>query len=234
MKQAVLLAGGLGTRLKGVVSDVPKPMADILGRPFLEYQLDYLIDQGIERLVMAIGYKGEIISDHFKDQYKSIKISYAIENEPLGTGGAILNALKDIDDEVCVLNGDTLFEVDLREMYTTWNQSNSDVAMALRKIDNAARFGTVSLDQTDRIVSFNEKDGQEKEGVINGGIYMFNAGLLKNIDLPTKFSIEKDVFEKMLAEIKISGFISTNYFLDIGIPEDYRKAQDDFKRFNLR
>lgn len=224
IRQAVVLAGGLGTRLRTVVQDLPKPMAPVNGRPFLEYVLDELNDFGIEEIVLAVGYKFEIIRAHFGHHYRSLTISYSIENEPLGTGGGIRQAFDLLYDEPAfVLNGDTLFKVDLANMADFHVQSNSDLTIALKPMENFDRYGTVEIEKSGRIAAFHEKKHCPK-GLINGGIYLFSKSIFEVENYPEKFSFEKDLLEKHMRDLKISGFLSDAYFIDIGIPEDYRRA----------
>ena len=235
IKEAIILAGGFGTRLKSVVKEVPKSMALINEKPFLEYQLNYLHRFGINRIVFSLGYKNEHIQSHFKNQFKSISISYAIENEPLGTGGGILNAFKNINfKEAFVLNGDTMFDVNLSEFYLFHKNLNSKISLSLRFLEDVSRFGTVETDDNNRITGFFEKNFLEASGYINGGIYLINKNYYKNLNLGEKFSIERDCFEKIYKTGKLFGFLCDEYFLDIGIPDDFNKAQHEFKRFESR
>jgi D-glycero-alpha-D-manno-heptose 1-phosphate guanylyltransferase len=230
--EAIVLAGGFGTRLQKVVKDVPKPMALINGRPFLEYQLNYLKSYGIHHIIFSVGYLHHSISSHFNDTYNGLSIDYAIEEEALGTGGGISNALKkSSDDEVIVLNGDTLFEVDLKNMINFHKNKKSEFTMALRYLTDVSRYGTVEIDEHDKVVDFNEKYARKGEGYINGGIYILSKCFFNDLGLPQKFSLEKDVLEKVTSQKRIFGFKCRDYFLDIGIPEDYQKAQNEFKRF---
>lgn len=233
LKEAIILAGGFGTRLQSVVSDVPKPMAPVNNVPFLNYIFDYLAFYKIEHVVLSTGYLSEKISECYKDEFKGIKISYTKEETPLGTGGGIRLALeKCTTKNILVLNGDSFFDVDLQAYFPRHAQFNSDCTLALRKVDNAARYGTIKLSDTSAIKEFKEKDGIEKEGLINGGVYILNRALFLSKTKPDiAFSIEKDFFENRINELHIFGFEYDGYFIDIGIPEDYKKAQDDFKRF---
>jgi D-glycero-alpha-D-manno-heptose 1-phosphate guanylyltransferase len=233
LKEAIILAGGFGTRLQSVVSDVPKPMAPVNDAPFLNYIFDYLKFFKIEHVVLSTGYLSEKISEYYKDEFKGIRISYTKEETPLGTGGGIRLALeKCTTKNILVLNGDSFFDVDLQAYYPLHAQFNSDYTLALRKVSNAGRYGTIKLSDTSAIKEFKEKDGIEKEGLINGGVYIINRELFLSKTKPDiAFSIEKDFFENRINELHIFGFEYDGYFIDIGIPEDYKKAQDDFKRF---
>lgn len=230
--EAIVLAGGFGTRLQTVVSVVPKSMALINGRPFLEYLLDYLIIQGVSRVVLSVGYKREIITSHFKDSYRSLPIEYAIEEEPLGTGGGIRLALWKIRGErALILNGDSMFRTDLGALETAHLQKKADVTLALRKLPNTGRYGRVTINRQKRITGFEEKNEGAGPGLINAGIYIMEKLYLMEPHFRGKFSIEKDCFERFYGTSRMFGFPARGYFLDIGIPMDYLKAQDEFKGF---
>lgn len=232
-QEAIILAGGLGTRLKEVVSDVPKVMAPVNGRPFLEYVLDYLEHYMIEHVVLSVGYKHEIIKNHFGNQYNSINIKYAIEDEPLGTGGAIKKAFEFINDnKAFVLNGDTMFRINLIKHYDFHQIKQSDFSLVLRQVNNVQRYGAVEYDDDKKITSFLEKGEKFGDGYINGGVYLIHKRFFNQHQWPEKFSIEKDCFEKMVNSYSFYGMVCKQYFLDIGIPEDYKRAQDEFKEFS--
>ena len=200
-------------------------MALINDKPFLHYIFKALQQQNIENVILSVGYKHEIIQDFFKDNYLGITVKYAIENEPLGTGGAIKHAFSFVDDDAFVLNGDTFFDVDLSKL----KNENADISIALKPMQHFDRYGTVELNAANRIISFNEKK-QCESGLINGGVYYFKKSLFDNIHTPTKFSFEKDILEKHVSDLHFDGIIFDSYFIDIGIPEDYEKAQIDFKK----
>ena len=223
--KAIVLAGGLGTRLSGIVSDVPKPMANIGGRPFLEYLLDYLVEQGTEQVVLAVSHKGEMIREHFGDRYRGIPLEYSIEDEPLGTGGAIRQALESIpDDEVVVLNGDTLFHVDFAALAEIHHSGNALLTIALKQVADCGRFGRVEISAKGVITEFMEKSATSS-GWINGGIYMLDRRLLDDFPMPVKFSFEQDLIEPNIAGIHPAAYQSGAYFIDMGVPADYERAQ---------
>jgi D-glycero-alpha-D-manno-heptose 1-phosphate guanylyltransferase len=227
MKQdtpVIILAGGFGTRLSTVVKDVPKPMAPINDKPFLHYIFKELEHQNIKNVVLSVGHLKEVIQDFFQDNYLGISIQYAIENEPLGTGGGIKHAFNFVEEDAFVLNGDTFFDINL----STLKNEDADITLALKPIFNFDRYGTVEVDEAQRIISFNEKKHCE-HGLINGGVYYFKKSLFDKIETDFRFSFEKDVLEKHLSDLQIQGKIFDNYFIDIGIPEDYKQAQIDFK-----
>lgn len=228
IREAIVLAGGLGTRLQSVVKDIPKPMADINGEPFLKHLLDYLINNGIERAVLSVGFRYEAIKEYFGNNYKNLELHYAVEEEPLGTGGGIINALNYTRENlVYLINGDTFFNVNLQELFHFHNQSKADFTLALKPMINFDRYGTVEMDN-DRIIKFNEKQYKDK-GLINGGIYILNKYLLETLPFALKFSFEKDFLENYLNQFFINGCIVDNYFIDIGIPEDYQRAQKELR-----
>lgn len=231
LTEAIVLAGGFGTRLQSVVKDIPKSMAPICDKPFLEYQLLYLKHYGIKKVYLSVGYKKEVIIDHFGDEFQGLKITYITEDEPLGTGGGILKALKETtSDNVLVCNGDTMFELDLLEYYDLFQKNGEKIALALKPMSSYDRYGSVFVNEQKEITGFQEKKKTEK-GLISGGVYIMNRKIVLDEHMPEKFSIEKDFLEKKYTEIKMFGYISDTYFLDIGIPSDYDKAQLEFKRF---
>jgi D-glycero-alpha-D-manno-heptose 1-phosphate guanylyltransferase len=232
--EAIILAGGLGTRLNEVIADIPKSMAPINGRPFLEYLLDFLDRWGLRKVILSVGYKREIIQDHFGDQYKTLKIVYAIEEEELGTGGAILNALPYVEGHTTfIFNGDTYFDVNLQRLDDFRRIKEADLCLAMRFEINPSRFGILEFDNNNRITRFLEKYDGHDEGYINGGVYVVRKDYLLRFGLPEKFSFEKDFLQKYYQTEEIYGMRCFSYFRDIGIPEDYQKAIDEFKKLIL-
>ncbi|MBL7927627.1 MAG: nucleotidyltransferase family protein [Bacteroidia bacterium] len=223
---AIILAGGFGTRLRAVIEDVPKPMAPINQIPFLHYLLVFVKKNGISNVTLAVGYKHQNIIQYLGNKYLDIDITYAIETEPLGTGGAIKQALTGFENTF-VINGDTYFDVDLQHMYAKHLSNHADITLALKPMQNFSRYGAVELDQN-KIIAFHEKK-QVDFGYINGGIYILNQKLFSRMQLPLKFSFETDVLQAHLKTLHLNGYVSDGYFIDIGIPEDYAKAQIDFK-----
>lgn len=222
--QAIILAGGFGTRLQSVVSNVPKPMAPVANAPFLQYLLEDLFQQGFNKVVLAVGYKKEVIMDYFGHDYKGMTIVYSIENEPLGTGGCIKQALKYIDEDfVFILNGDTMFKINYKDM-----ASLQAISVGCKKMFDFDRYGEVKI-ENGNLISFEEKK-HVCEGYINGGIYYLPKDIFEKYNLPYKFSIERDFFEKYVSTLCIKAYLSNDYFIDIGIPEDYNKAQIDFSK----
>jgi len=231
IKEVIILAGGFGTRLQKVVKDVPKPMAEINGRPFLSYLLDYYEKQGVEHIILSIGYLGKVIRDYFGEKFGKMTLSYALEEKPLGTGGAIIHSLRYAQhDLVMVVNGDTMFKIKFEEVYQFHLKKQSDFTMVIRQVEDVSRYGSVFLSEEGRIVGFAEKNSHSGAGYINGGVYLLNKNLLTTRSFPEKFSIEKDFFEKEYNHYNMFGKVCNGYFIDIGIPEDYQKAQIDFAK----
>jgi D-glycero-alpha-D-manno-heptose 1-phosphate guanylyltransferase len=223
--KAIVLAGGLGTRLPDVTSNIPKPMAPIGSRPFLEYLLDYLVEQGTEEVVLAVSYKWKVIRQHFAHEYRGIPLTYSVEHDPLGTGGAMRQALETLPgDEVVVLNGDTLFRVDLEGMADMHRNGGARLSMAVKQVADSGRFGRVEVSADGVITNFLEK-AAGSEGWINGGVYMLDRELFTDFPMPARFSFEKDLVEPNINRIQPRAFQSNAYFIDMGIPEDYQRAQ---------
>jgi D-glycero-alpha-D-manno-heptose 1-phosphate guanylyltransferase len=191
--------------------------------------IDYYRKQGISRFIFCLGYKHEVIENYLHESFNELDNVVTIEEEPLGTGGAIYQgALKAKAADAIVLNGDTLFKVDVDRLLTFHKQRKLDCTLCLKEMHNSDRYGVVETNSEGRITSFKEKKFYERS-VINGGVYALNVeSFLKN-SFPAKFSFEKDYFEKYVGNKKIYGLVQNGYFIDIGIPEDYNRAQEDFK-----
>jgi D-glycero-alpha-D-manno-heptose 1-phosphate guanylyltransferase len=224
-KEAIVLAGGLGTRLQNMLPGIPKCIAPVKGRPFLTYVLDYLIDQKIDKVILSVGYRKDQIINYFGNNYKKMSIEYAIENELLGTGGAIKLAFTFCkQNSVFVINGDTYFTPDLREMEKMHFQATADVTIAVKEMPGTERYGRIIIDKDDRITDFMEKDAISGSGSINGGIYLINRKIFDTISEEI-FSLENDVFKKSCSKLKMQAYQTDSFFLDMGIPEDYILAQ---------
>ena len=231
INEAIILAGGLGTRLRSAVPDLPKCMASVAGKPFMYYVVRYYKEQGISKFIFCLGYKHEVIEEYLQQSFTDLDYTVTIESEPLGTGGAIYQgALKAPAADVIVLNGDTFFEVNVKDLSAFHADNNADCTLCLKEMTNTDRYGVVDTDANGRIISFKEKSFYER-AVINGGVYAVNIKSFLNETFPEKFSFEKDYFEKYYHEKRMFGLKQNGYFIDIGIPEDYSRAQDDFKRF---
>jgi D-glycero-alpha-D-manno-heptose 1-phosphate guanylyltransferase len=220
---AIILAGGFGTRLNSVIKDVPKPMAPINGKPFLHYIFKSLQAQQVPKAILSVGYLNHVINDYFGPKYLGVEIEYATETEPLGTGGGIRHAFSRVEQDAYVLNGDTFFDIELKRLRT-----DRDLSIALKKMHHFDRYGTVELDGQQRIIAFHEKKSCN-EGWINGGVYYFRKDLFSKIKTEEKFSFEKDVLEQNVGMLYMQGVTFENYFIDIGIPEDYAKASVDLQ-----
>ena len=222
--EAVVLAGGLGTRLRSVVHDIPKCMAPVAGEPFLGYVLDWLSRYGITRVVLSVGYLRESIMEWISGQDYPFKIDYAVEETPLGTGGGIKLALsKCRERKVIVVNGDTFFPVDLDAI-----PFDAPVTVALKPMKDFDRYGAVELSANGLVTVFHEK-AKVQQGLISGGVYALNG--LDLSSLPEKFSFEKDVLEPLSVKGQVGGWVSDSYFIDIGIPDDYARAQTELPQY---
>lgn len=231
INEAIILAGGLGSRLREVIgSGIPKPMATVAGRPFLEFLLAYLNNWGITRVIMAAGYMHTVIEDHFGNRFMDMELLYSVEDEPLGTGGAVKKAMQLAKgSNIYVINGDTYFDVNLRKMANFHRAKQAELTVAVRKLADISRYGRVSRDEGNRITGFTEKGAETGIGFVNGGTYIFDVKIFSGLDMPDKFSLEKDYLEKFYRERQMFGFGCFGYFLDIGIPDDYEEAQTAFE-----
>ncbi len=226
--EAIILAGGLGTRLRSVVSDVPKCMAPVNGIPFLHFIISYLKKEGVERFIFSLGYKSEIVTEYVDRTFPEIDREYVIEDSPLGTGGAIKLACSKVKGtDVLILNGDTLFNINLEELLSFHKHRKSDFTVALKEMTAFSRYGAVEIDRHFEIKAFHEKKYCEK-GLINGGVYVLNKHSLLKENLPDVFSFEKDFLEANVGRLKFTGLECAYYFIDIGIPEDYDRFIKDF------
>ncbi len=226
--QAIILAGGFGTRLRSVIGNIPKPMAPIQGKPFLAYLLDYLQSQGITEVVLSVHYLYEQIQTYFSNAYRGIAIHYAIEDQPLGTGGAIVHALESIKTlhPVFVLNGDTFLQLDYRNMWDLHTKNSPVLTMALRSVPDCYRYGAVQV-EGNTVNSFSEK-GVVQAGLINAGVYLIEPTLFHNLPINKQFSFENEFLFPFVKQLKPQAFLVDNYFIDIGIPEDYANALNLF------
>jgi D-glycero-alpha-D-manno-heptose 1-phosphate guanylyltransferase len=230
IKEAIILAGGLGTRLKAVLPDLPKSMAPVNGRPFLFYVINYLRSQGIEKFIFSLGYKHEVVEEYLNSQFPTLNYQCSIEKEPLGTGGAMLAACyKTSEENVLVVNGDTLFRISVPAAAAFHFKNKAHCTLLLKPMSDFNRYGVVEINADYSIKNFKEKKPY-KTGNINGGVYILNTTDFMNEALPEKFSFERDYLEKLYKERKIVGLVQNEYFIDIGIPEDYKKAQEELKQ----
>lgn len=229
IREAIILAGGLGTRLRSAVPDLPKCMAPVNDKPFLTYVINHLKSEGITHFIFSLGYKSEIIIAFLEKAFPSLQFTASTEAAPLGTGGAVKKALaKATDDDVLIANGDTLFTINVQSLADTHTSGKSCCTLALKPMKNFDRYGVVEINEAGLIKKFSEKRFYQS-GLINGGMYAIhkNRFLLEN--LPHKFSFETDYLEKFYGSRRMFGAIEDKYFIDIGIPEDYARAQKELK-----
>jgi len=229
-KTAVILAGGLGTRLRSAVPDLPKPMAPIAGRPFLEHQMDYWIAQGIERFVLSVGYRHEVIQEHFGHRYRDARVDYAVEDTPLGTGGGVLLAFATLADTepFLLLNGDTYFAVDLGQLERFAAEHDADWCFSLFRANEAGRYTGMRIAPDGRVLALKSND-DEIGRLANGGVYRVHPRALANQPFVAgqKISLEDDLFAAALAGGQsLFGLECTGPFIDIGIPADYHRAHE--------
>ncbi|NTU58005.1 MAG: NTP transferase domain-containing protein [Chlorobiaceae bacterium] len=225
MKEAIVLAGGMGRRLRQVVPDLPKPMAPVAGRPFLEILLDSLIRKGITRIILSLGFMADKIMDRFGDSYRDIELRYVVENTPLGTGGAVRLAMtQSVQDHVFVFNGDTYLDLEDEELERHWALHRNPVIVG-REVPDTARYGRL-ITSGGRVIGFTEK-GVSGSGLINAGCYILNRGQLDTFPLDVPFSLETDFFPSAVQEQRVDLFVTRGHFIDIGIPEDFARAQTE-------
>ena len=227
--EAIVLAGGFGTRLRGIVDDVPKPLAPVAGRPFLAWLLDRLAAGGMRRCILATGYLSELIEERIGRRWQGMDIAYSLEPAPLGTGGAIRLAAKQLQgDAAHVLNGDTWLEYDPAALEAAARESNAPMAIALARVEDVARYGAVDIDHG-RVSGFREK-GEAGPGWINAGCYFLGADALAALPARDAFSFEQEVLQPRVQAGAVAAFTVTAGFIDIGVPEDYARAQTLFDR----
>jgi len=224
--EAIILAGGLGTRLRSRLSSLPKVMAPIAGRPFLAILLDQLVDQGCSRIILSVGYLGHLICNAFSNPHRGVPIDYVVEESPLGTGGAIRLALSHARERsVLVLNGDTYLDADFAAMLSLHGSVGSTMTMAVTRVQEMSRYGGVVLDEG-YIAGFLEK-GRTGPGWINAGVYVLASTFLWPEGLPSRFSFETDLLAPFLSRLRPAAFLCRGHFLDIGTPEDFDRAQNE-------
>ena len=227
---AVVLAGGFGTRLRSVVPDLPKPMAPVAGRPFLEILLAMLAKKGVRRAVLSLGYQADVIVNHFGTRFEGIELVHEIETEPLGTGGALRAALARCEsDAALVVNGDTFLDLELDALRARWSQ-NARPLIVGRAVPDTARFGRLDMQGT-ALQGFAAR-GAGGPGVINMGHYLLPRGLFElHPGLPKQFSFEADFLAPQVAALGFEVFVTQGLFIDIGVPEDYARAQTELAAY---
>ena len=227
IREAIVLAGGIGTRLRAAVPDLPKCMAPVGGRPFIAWLTDHFRQAGIRRFIFALGYRHDAFDEFFRNSFPDGGYVISLEQEPLGTGGAIRQACSLGEQEtVLILNGDTFFRIDLEGLSAFHRGKDADCSLCLKPMKDFDRFGVVELDKDNRVKNFREKR-HYREGLINGGVYALNRERFLQEDLPPVFSFEKDYLERVTDKRRVYGIEQDHYFIDIGIPEDYRRIQNE-------
>jgi D-glycero-alpha-D-manno-heptose 1-phosphate guanylyltransferase len=223
--EAIVLAGGFGTRLKQVVPDVPKPMAPVAGRPFLEIVLSLLGRKGFRRVILSLGYMAENFVSYFGDRFEGMELEYEIEHVPLGTGGAVRQAMERCrSDHVFVLNGDTYLDLEAGEIEAHWQKRHVPIIVA-RAVSDTARYGRLNT-VGDRVVGFVEK-GVTGPGLINAGCYVLPGDILAGFAFGRPFSLETDFLAKAVGTQRFDLFVTKGHFIDIGVPDDYARAQTE-------
>jgi D-glycero-alpha-D-manno-heptose 1-phosphate guanylyltransferase len=227
---AVVLAGGLGTRLKSIVPDLPKPMAPICGRPFLAFLLDYWVGQGIKRFVLSVGYKHQAIMNYFGRSINGVTIEYVVEDAPLGTGGGLLLVYQRLalSSPFLLLNGDTYFAIELKKFSELAKQVDADWCFSLFSMSDNGRYLGVDVNDKGEISNLLSSIGTG-ERLVNGGVYLVNPRSLLALNLPleNKISLEEEIFPLLIAQgHKVFGLAFDNKFIDIGVPEDYKRAAE--------
>jgi len=226
--EAIILAGGMGTRLRKAVPDIPKPMAPVNDKPFLFYLLKWLKQYKADKIILSTGYKSENIFEYFGNLFENIPLIYVTEEKPLGTGGAVINALTGTTgNNILIVNGDTWFPIDLDRFYNSHLNNENLLTVALKRMKEFSRYGSVEI-SGDTIIRFHEK-GYCSEGLINGGIYLVNRKYLESRKFPVIFSLEEEILVKKAGSSLLKAMIFDDPFIDIGVPEDYRKAGNILK-----
>lgn len=223
----IILAGGLGTRLKSTISDLPKCMAPVANKPFLDHILSYYVDSGCHRFIFALGFLHDIVIDHLNTAWPTLNYDFSIEDEPLGTGGAVSLAFTKVTSEhFLILNGDTLFNISIDKLIEFHYQTKAFITLSLKYMTDFERYGTVILNPENQITGFEEKKAC-LEGLINGGVYIVNTAAFKALNFPDKYSFETDFLQAYVGDVAMYGMTFNTYFIDIGVPEDFHQANID-------
>jgi len=226
---AIILAGGLGTRLRKVVSGQPKVMVEINEQPFVYYLLDQLANAEIERVIISTGYMGHVIEETVGSSYKRLRIDYSREEMPLGTAGALKLAGLAVDTELClVMNGDSYMEFDLLSLLTFYKQKNANITLLVRSVTDTSRFGSIQMSDQNEIVQFMEKGCSTNGGLINAGVYLMKKPTIHKIPDKIPCSLEYDFFPAMIGK-GVYGYQAEGKFIDIGTPESYSEAERFFE-----
>lgn len=225
MLQAIVLAGGYGKRLRNILPNIPKPMAPIAGKPFLEILLMHLSKKGFKKVVISLGYQAHKIKSYFGNKYLNLNISYVLEDKPLGTGGATRLALNEFtQDPVYVFNGDTFVNFKISEIQMKWQKFKETIILA-KEVKDTSRYGRL-ITNGDLVIGFSEKKNNSK-GLINCGCYVFSKSELDSFSLMEPFSLETEYLSKFVTQRNFRFIITKGQFIDIGVPESYKKAQSE-------
>lgn len=227
ISEAIILVGGKGTRLKSILKDRPKPMAIIAGKPFVEWIVLLLQRQGIQRIVMSTGHLSEVVEEHFSDKHNfGVEIIFSRDPFPLGTGGAIRHSLnKTVSEHLLVLNGDSYRHFDCSKLLTMHMEKNAKASICLTQVEDSSRFGSVRIDENNRIVEFVEKNEKSDNGLVNSGIYLFEREIIEHFPINKNFSLEHELFPGLIGK-GLYGFIFPGDFIDIGTPESFAVSED--------
>lgn len=224
ISEAVVLCGGLGSRLREVVNDRPKPMADFHGQSFLEFLLNELHQQGITRVILSTGYMSDYISQRVEEWSTQLAIEVVVESELLGTGGAIANAINMVQgQEFFVLNGDSFCQTDFEHVVAFHYRNNAQATIVATQVDDISAFGSIDLTRDGQVLKFTEKQGVKSAGLVNAGIYIFNKILYNQLSQKQKFSLEYDIFPKLIKQSFYCYVVSSPLY-DIGTPDSYQRA----------
>jgi len=227
--EAIILAGGFGKRLKGLAGEVPKPMASINKKPFLDYLLNFLTENDVKKVIFSVFYKYEVLKKRYGSSFNGINIDYSIDDSALGTGGAIKNALSFTNEkDLLVLNGDTYFKVHFKKLFSSHYNNQNDITLSLKPMQSFDRYGIVKVGGNGKVISIKDKE-YCKMGEIDGGVYIIKRNIFNDFADKTPFSFN-DFLIKNLDNLKIGSIVFDNLFIDIGTPEDFMKAQNIFKK----
>jgi D-glycero-alpha-D-manno-heptose 1-phosphate guanylyltransferase len=229
MKEVIILAGGYGTRLKSITNDLPKCLAEVAGKPFICYVIESLLEFDYNHFILSLGYKSNEIKEFILANFPGLNFTFSVENEPLLTGGAIRLSMEYCKtQDILVVNADTLFAFNLNDFHAFYLKSKADISLALKQMQKIDRYGVVNIDDNQVVKSFEEKKYIEK-GYINCGYLLIKKNLILQMPINFPFSFETDFLLKNLEKLRITAFIDNAYFIDIGIPEDYNKANIDLE-----
>jgi len=227
IREAMILAGGLGTRLRDAVPDLPKALAPVASKPFIFHLINYFLKQGIDHFIFCLGYKNEVIAEYLLNSFPDLKMDFSVEKDLLGTGGAIRKAAGLCwDEDVLILNGDTYYEADLKKLFDFHHQNQSDCTLCLKPVYNTDRYGVVEINKDGHVQKFSEREFN-RVGLINAGVYALNIDHFSKHELPSYFSFEKDYLKSYIGIDKLMGLVQDEYFIDIGIPEDLSRANSE-------